>query len=67
MKKLIIILFLLSVYAYGQCCFSGPISTRIGIKTGLNYGIFNRDNPETPNQTEKNYDIHLSVGFHYSP
>jgi|GEM_PF-731097 len=43
MKKLIIILFLLSVYAYGQCCFSGPISVRVGIKTGLNYGIFNRD------------------------
>jgi hypothetical protein len=43
MKKLLITLSLLSVYAYGQCCFSGPISTRIGIKTGLNYGIFNRD------------------------
>ncbi len=43
MKKLIIILFLLSVYAYGQCCFSGPISTRMGVKAGVNYCVVDAD------------------------
>ena len=42
-KKLIIILFLLSVYAYGQCCFSGPISTRMGVKAGVNYCVVDAD------------------------
>jgi len=42
-KKLLIILFLLSVYAYGQCCFSGPISTRMGVKAGVNYCVVDAD------------------------
>lgn len=40
MKKIIIILAVCSVYAFGQCLGS-PISTRVGIKLGLNPGSYN--------------------------
>jgi len=42
MKKLLIVLCLLSIYAYGQC-LSGPISTRVGIKTGLVFNSYKSD------------------------
>ncbi|MGB3479617.1 MAG: outer membrane beta-barrel protein [bacterium] len=35
MKKILMIIILLTVSVYGQC-LSGPISTRVGIKLGLN-------------------------------
>lgn len=38
MKKLLVVLVLLSVYAYGQCMT--PISTRVGVKFGLNPGTY---------------------------
>ncbi|MBA7482877.1 hypothetical protein ES707_18376 [subsurface metagenome] len=60
LKKLIIILCLLSVYAYGQCCFSGPISTRVGIKTGVNYCVFD---PGDDLGTLDGFGIHFGLGM----
>ncbi len=45
MKKLLITLCLLSIYALGQC-LSGPLSTRVGIRTGLVFSSFDPENDD---------------------
>ncbi len=58
MRKLFVIFCLLSIYAYGQC-LSGPLSTRVGIKTGL---VFSRYKVNGDDFTGTGFLIGLGMG-----
>jgi hypothetical protein len=60
MRKLLIIIVLFAIYAYGQC-LGGPISTRFGIKTGLVYSTFDPDD-NTGGLSGMGFQIGLGMG-----
>jgi hypothetical protein len=59
MKKVVALLIVIAVYGFGQC-LSSPLSTRIGIKTGVNYGIFD---PEEDDENLTGMGFHVGLGM----
>jgi hypothetical protein len=59
MKKIAVLVFVFAVYAFGQCLGS-PLSGRIGIKAGVNYGIFD---PKDDDQNLTGMGFHIGFGM----
>lgn len=58
MKKGIVALTLLIIFVYGQC-LTGPVSTRLGTKLGLNYSSFS---PDDGTGTLSGIGFHFGLG-----
>jgi len=59
MKKVIILLTVFVICAFAQC-LGGPLNGRIGIKTGINYGIFD---PEIGDSNLTGMGFHIGLGM----
>ena len=59
MKKVVIISLITVICAFAQC-LGGPLSGRIGIKTGINYGLFD---PEDDDENLTGMGFHVGFGM----
>jgi hypothetical protein len=59
MKKVFILSLIVVICAFAQC-LGGPLSGRIGVKTGFNYGIFD---PEIDDENLTGMGFHFGFGM----